>query len=391
MVLAERRMDFENARKIAIWDGRAFPFPDIGAIRDELAGVLRERTPEHPMNSAVQGQRAELGGFLRGFRERRGMSRNALAEVVGVSWNTVKDIEEGIKLPREKTFERMVAALELGEDERNALTVMRFMPRYAKEEATAGAHVETEEMAKPLEIDAVGLGEPNRPYSGLGALLKGYRDKARMGQTGLATRAGIERSLVSMIERGVRRASGKNLDALITALGLTDVEGESLRRISARLYAEFVTARGGRIDPRTELGKKLRSLREEEGMIVRDLAGKVGVRPATIYRYELGTCLPSRQTLREILDALRVDGAGREELLDWPGLWEERPVEKRMDIHAKFNLPTGQLVAVAADLTRTEKLLLIDDPEGMTREFKALRRNLDMVFAELDRRNPEGD
>ena len=53
---------------------------------------------------------------------------------------------------------------------------------------------------------------------------------------------------------------------------------------------------------------RLRFLREKAGLSHEELAEKVGVKPITVYTWELGTRAPNIADLPEIADALKLSG-----------------------------------------------------------------------------------
>ncbi|GGM42452.1 transcriptional regulator [Longimycelium tulufanense] len=64
------------------------------------------------------------------------------------------------------------------------------------------------------------------------------------------------------------------------------------------------------------LGAQLRRVRKEAGLSLRDLAQKMGTTFSTIGKWETGERSPRLEDVVRCLDALEVDGARREELLD---------------------------------------------------------------------------
>lgn len=60
-------------------------------------------------------------------------------------------------------------------------------------------------------------------------LLADYRDRARLSQTALAERAGVERSTISRLERGSRRPTPALVGRLAMALGLSPEDADRLR------------------------------------------------------------------------------------------------------------------------------------------------------------------
>ena len=57
---------------------------------------------------------------------------------------------------------------------------------------------------------------------------------------------------------------------------------------------------------REEFGVRLRKIREQKGMLQKDLAKKIGIPSSQICRYEKGKLLPVITTLEWLCDALKV-------------------------------------------------------------------------------------
>lgn len=62
------------------------------------------------------------------------------------------------------------------------------------------------------------------PSARLGTTMRRLRHTHRLSQEALAERAGLDRTFISLIERGKRRATLESAEAIAAALGLTLVE-----------------------------------------------------------------------------------------------------------------------------------------------------------------------
>src|SRR5689334_10470565 len=66
--------------------------------------------------------RLPFGRLLKRFRLAAGLSQEALAELAGLSWRTISDLERGVKQgPRGSTLRLLAEALALSAEERAAL------------------------------------------------------------------------------------------------------------------------------------------------------------------------------------------------------------------------------------------------------------------------------
>src|SRR5579872_6107441 len=63
---------------------------------------------------------ASFGVLLRSYRTEADLTQEALAELAGVSWRTISDLERGLKLPRRDTLALLAAALPLSDEARAA-------------------------------------------------------------------------------------------------------------------------------------------------------------------------------------------------------------------------------------------------------------------------------
>ena len=76
------------------------------------------------------GEGPSLAAMLRSYREQRGLTQEEVAAraLGGLSVETVSNIERGRTRPRRHTLDQLVAALELGPEERNALRAALLQP-----------------------------------------------------------------------------------------------------------------------------------------------------------------------------------------------------------------------------------------------------------------------
>src|SRR6185437_16144164 len=73
---------------------------------------------------------APFAVLLRGYRTAADVTQEALAELAGVSWRTISDLERGLKLPRRDTLALLAVALPLSDEARGAFLAAGRRPGY---------------------------------------------------------------------------------------------------------------------------------------------------------------------------------------------------------------------------------------------------------------------
>ncbi|GFN23248.1 helix-turn-helix domain-containing protein [Thermanaeromonas sp. C210] len=196
---------------------------------------------------------ASIGPKLRQLRMERGISLEALADMLDIAPDCMREVEEGT---------RRLSAATLAE------------------------------VASILGVDASYFQEENGSPPGgdnnqLGAKLRRLREQKGLTLNELSRKSGVSLAHISEIERGRSTASLKTLEKLAAALEVST---------SSLLQAE----RG------ESLGSKLRRLREKMGLTQKELADQVGISHSLIGQIETDRILPSLTTLHRLSEALGV-------------------------------------------------------------------------------------
>jgi transcriptional regulator with XRE-family HTH domain len=116
-----------------------------------------------------------------------------------------------------------------------------------------------------------------------GALLRSYRERARLSQSALARQAGLDASFVNRVESGQRGAEREPVEALIGALQLPSEEADRLLAAAGHLPALFV--RVGLHDATLQLVARVltdESLSAAERADFRRIVAQLGARDPTL-------------------------------------------------------------------------------------------------------------
>lgn len=128
------------------------------------------------MEHMEQEERAALGTLLRQHRERRGLTREALAERVatGLSVETLSKVERGRVRPRRHTLQEVIAALGLDEAERQSvLSAWRAVPApAAPAPSRRGTNDGARQSASPLQAQPASLLGRESDLEAIGRLLR---------------------------------------------------------------------------------------------------------------------------------------------------------------------------------------------------------------------------
>jgi transcriptional regulator with XRE-family HTH domain len=142
------------------------------------------------------------------------------------------------------------------------------------------------------------LPEPEK--ASLGVRLRYLRRKAGLSLDGLAEKSGLQRNLLSRLERNKGREAN-----------LPWVLGRILPFLAGRFKDAFPEAKGDPYDfliPPTTFGGWLKNFRMRRGLKLIDLARAVKVRPFTIIRYEADESKPNPEVRGNLRRAYRLNG-----------------------------------------------------------------------------------
>ncbi len=117
----------------------------------------------------------------------------------------------------------------------------------------------------------------------VGALLRSYRERAKLSQSALARLAGLDASFVNRVESGQRGAEREPVEALIRALQLPPEEADRLLAAAGHLPAVFM--RVGLHDPTLQLVARIltdESLSAADRAAFRRIVAQFGAREPTL-------------------------------------------------------------------------------------------------------------
>jgi transcriptional regulator with XRE-family HTH domain len=86
-------------------------------MKDDFAKKLEELTEQNAVTP--KERKVKLGGYLRVYRERSGVSVRKLAQLMGVAHTTLSRIERGEHMPKLERIETIVTALKLSGEDRD--------------------------------------------------------------------------------------------------------------------------------------------------------------------------------------------------------------------------------------------------------------------------------
>jgi len=178
------------------------------------------RSAPAPASIKIYGPKA-LGQFVRELRGRAGCSQAALADRAGVSRNHIGLIERGvIASPRLSVLCQLAHALEVGAV---ALALAFLRPPGAP----PLLEVLVARSAHPALRSARSSQAGTPAAARLGLMVRDLRGRARIGQEQLAAEAGLSRSTINKLERGM--TSDPELVTLVRiACALTHDVGDPL-------------------------------------------------------------------------------------------------------------------------------------------------------------------
>jgi transcriptional regulator with XRE-family HTH domain len=120
-------------------------------------------------------------------------------------------------------------------------------------------------------------GEPGA--TSFGALVRSYRERAKLSQSALARQAGLDASFINRVESGQRGAEREPVEALVGALQLAPEEADRLLAAAGHLPALFL--RVGLHDPTLQLVARIltdESLTAAERADFRQVVARLGAR-----------------------------------------------------------------------------------------------------------------
>lgn len=132
----------------------------------------------------------------------------------------------------------------------------------------------------------------------LGDLIKQYRNEHQLSLREFATRCGLSHAYIDKLEKGHDPRTGKKVEpTLETLTRVSEAMGISLNDILTKI---------GYIDPQqkteTNIGKRLRKLRNEKKFTQKDVASFLNISDRTIGYYESGQRNPDPETLQKLAD-----------------------------------------------------------------------------------------
>ncbi len=190
------------------------------------------------------------GEHIRGLRAEKKLSLVELAEKAGVSVSYLSEIERGRKVPSLKMVDKLCEALNISSRE------------FMQEEGTS-----------------------NGQCIHLGQRIRMHREEKSLTQSQLAQLSGLSLSYVCEVENGNVFPS---VNALNKIAGVLEVPVKNLMASPG------------------SLGKKLRSVREEQGLTQSKLANMTGFSPGLIGQLEQGKVQPSLKTVEKLSEALNI-------------------------------------------------------------------------------------
>lgn len=187
-----------------------------------------------------------LGNRIRNFRSERGLTLSQLAEMSGVSASYLSTIERGLKKPSVPALKQISESLNLSP----ALLVRDEEEKFTGEKLSflrQGRGLSIEELAEISELPSV---------------------------------------LIEKFEEGETQPDYEQLETLAAALNLT---------ISCFVEKNYY---------KTNIGTRLKQLRESQGLTAAFLAEKVGVSVGLISQIESNYTIPSLDTLERLAEVL---------------------------------------------------------------------------------------
>ncbi len=283
------------------------------AIRKKGVSVMRK--------SSANKYR-KLGDLLRSAREKIGYSQSAFADKVGVERSYLSRMEKGERRPSTDALRMMSQVLQIP---LKNLMELAGHSETAEKKPSAPVAPAPKKVAKPT-----GKAGATR-YAELGELIRKTREKFGYSQGAFADKVNVERSYLSRMEKGERRASPEDLRTMSQILQiplrqLLELAGHTLekeKKPSERPAPEPKRvgrpARKSADLPFASLGNLLRTAREKLGYTQTDFAKRIGMERSYLSRLEQGQRRPSPKTLRKFSQHLQVP---LKELLEHAGFAE---------------------------------------------------------------------
>jgi transcriptional regulator with XRE-family HTH domain len=145
----------------------------------------------------------------------------------------------------------------------------------------------------------------------VGKRIRTHREDSNLSLREFARRLGISASAVSQIETGKSRPSVNTLYAVIDELGLSVDDlfsplgpaGVPPRPVGSPAR-EPTTRQLTGLDVREDVGKRIRTHREDSNLSLREFARRLGISPSAVSQIETGKSRPSVNTLYAVIDEL---------------------------------------------------------------------------------------
>ena len=154
------------------------------------------------------------------------------------------------------------------------------------------------------------------PEDSLATSLKARRLAGGFSLRGLAERAGVSKSALGAWEAGINEPSLPELDAVLGVYGASPDERRAiLARMTAPRARRELRRSPGREDAPETVAWTLVALRLRRGLSPEGMASRLGVDPATVWRWERGDIVPTPARCEAILLALDAPENEREALL----------------------------------------------------------------------------
>ncbi len=223
----------------------------------------------------------------------------------------------------------------------------------------------------------------------LGDIIKEYRSEHAMNMRDFATRSGLSRAYVSLLERNINPKTGKEITPSIEVIKkVADAVGKSFDEIfnsidcttkiivnSTKVYEKLIDEDFPVVDEifnkTTSFSNRLKLLRAQKQISQQELANIIGISKSSINMYERGEREPGFETFEAIADYFNVDTdylLGRQDVerkINISGTYAA-PVSKQSNFN--FHLSSHEGKVVGAYRKHTEMQPAVDKLLGVAPE-----------------------